>query len=92
MICCTYFREGFAKQTLFRANSYSLLNADYKSVCEEKKLDVSGYSVISLLPSKEFGKHLGDLPRAMRRLLTNVPFMTLNFAVSFNRENPLVSF
>ncbi|XP_054930592.1 solute carrier organic anion transporter family member 4A1-like [Dermacentor andersoni] len=38
-----------------------------------------------MLLSSEFGQRISDLPKAIRRLLTNVPFMLLSFAMSFNQ-------
>ncbi|XP_037505617.1 solute carrier organic anion transporter family member 4A1 [Rhipicephalus sanguineus] len=55
----------------------------YDAVRDEKRADQSAISVASTLHSSEFGQRLTDLPRAIWRLLTNMPFVLLAFAVSF---------
>ncbi|XP_077552180.1 solute carrier organic anion transporter family member 4A1-like [Haemaphysalis longicornis] len=57
----------------------------YAAVYAEKKADASGVSMLSMLPTGEFGRRITDLPKAIRRLLTNKPFMLLNLAMSFNQ-------
>lgn len=57
----------------------------YDAACAEKKCDQTAVSVISMMPSGEFGQRITDMPKAVRRLLTNVPFMMLCFAFSFSQ-------
>ncbi|KAH7967921.1 hypothetical protein HPB52_004104 [Rhipicephalus sanguineus] len=57
----------------------------YDAVRDEKRADQSAISVASTLHSSEFGQRLTDLPRAIWRLLTNMPFVLLAFAVSFTQ-------
>ncbi|XP_077517853.1 solute carrier organic anion transporter family member 4A1-like isoform X2 [Amblyomma americanum] len=57
----------------------------YEELCAEKKADTSMFSIVSMLATSDFGRRLTDLPKAIRRLLTNVPFMLLCFAMSFNQ-------
>lgn len=56
----------------------------YEAACAERKADQSALSMISMVPTGDFGRHLRDLPRATHRLLTNVPFMLLCLASSFS--------
>ncbi|KAH8026481.1 hypothetical protein HPB51_020973 [Rhipicephalus microplus] len=63
----------------------------YEVVREEKKADQSGVTAVSMA-SSEFGLRLTDLPRAVRRLFTNIPFILLSLAVSFNRSFDFLQF
>ncbi|XP_070392105.1 solute carrier organic anion transporter family member 4A1-like [Dermacentor albipictus] len=57
----------------------------YDAACAEKKGDQTAVSVISMIPTSEFGQRITDLPKAIRRLLTNVPFMMLCISFSFSQ-------
>ncbi|KAL1426068.1 hypothetical protein MTO96_018543 [Rhipicephalus appendiculatus] len=57
----------------------------YDAARAEKKGDQTAVSVISMIASSEFGQRITDMPKAIRRLLTNVPFLFLCASFSFSQ-------
>ncbi|KAL3184796.1 hypothetical protein MRX96_005894 [Rhipicephalus microplus] len=51
-----------------------------------EKSDQTPVSVFSMIGTSNFGRRISDLPKAIRRLLTDVPFLFLCASFSFSRE------
>ncbi|KAL3221320.1 hypothetical protein MRX96_050264 [Rhipicephalus microplus] len=50
-----------------------------------EKGDQTPVSVFSMIGTSDFGRRISDLPKAIRRLLTNVPFLFLCASFSFSQ-------
>ncbi|KAH8025452.1 hypothetical protein HPB51_008367 [Rhipicephalus microplus] len=61
-------------------------HAGYEAARVEKS-DQTPVSVFSMIGTSNFGRRISDLPKAIRRLLTDVPFLFLCASFSFSRRS-----